>query len=93
MVVLLEGSPIYTEELWSSVSILFLVTYLTKALFPRLFSLAMLQKCFGTDLCLDTILTQTSMDNSFDRMAWILHCQLWDLIETGVCLSKSCPIN
>ena len=42
MVVLLEGSPISTEELWSSVqvTIRFLETYLTKALLPRLLSLA-----------------------------------------------------
>ena len=38
MVVLLEGSPISTEELWSSVRVTigFLVTSLTKALLPRL---------------------------------------------------------
>ena len=42
MVVLLEGSPISTEELWSSVRVTigFLVTSLTKALIPRLLSLA-----------------------------------------------------
>ena len=42
MVVLLEGSPISTEELWSSVRVTigFLITSLTKALFPRLLSLA-----------------------------------------------------
>jgi hypothetical protein len=42
MVVLLEGSPISTEELWSSVRVTigFLVTSLIKALLPRLFSLA-----------------------------------------------------
>ena len=42
MVVLLEGSPISTEELWSSVRITigFLVYSLTKALLPRLLSLA-----------------------------------------------------
>ena len=42
MAVLLEGSPISTEELWSSVrvNIGFLVTSLTKALLPRLLSLA-----------------------------------------------------
>ena len=42
MVVLLEGSPIYTEELGSSVrmTIVFLVISLTKALLPRLLSLA-----------------------------------------------------
>ena len=41
MVVLLEGSPISTEELWSSVrvTIRFLVASLTKALLPRLLSL------------------------------------------------------
>ena len=42
MVVLLEGTPISTEELWSSVrmTIGFLVTSLTKALLPRVLSLA-----------------------------------------------------
>ena len=42
MVVLLEDSPISTEELWSSdrVNIRFKVTSLTKALLPRLLSLA-----------------------------------------------------
>ena len=42
MVVLLEGSPISTEELWSSVreTIGFLVTSLTKALLPQLLILA-----------------------------------------------------
>jgi hypothetical protein len=42
MVVLLEGSPISTELLWSSVRVTigFLVTSLTKALLPRLLSLA-----------------------------------------------------
>jgi hypothetical protein len=42
MVVLLEGSPISTEELWSSVRVTigFLVTSLTKVLLLRLLSLA-----------------------------------------------------
>ena len=42
MVVLLEGSPISTEELWSSarVTVGFLGTFLTKALLPQLLSLA-----------------------------------------------------
>ena len=42
MVVLLEGSPISTGELWSSVRVTigFLVTSLTKTLLPRLLSLA-----------------------------------------------------
>ena len=38
MVVLLEGSPISTEQLWNSIG--FLVTFLTKGLLPRLLSLA-----------------------------------------------------
>ena len=49
------------------------------------------------DLCLDTILSRSSTDNSFDLMAWFL---LWYALSTvgpyvctGVCLSKSCPIN
>ena len=42
MVVLLEDSPISTDELWSyvRVTIGFLVTSLTKAFLPRLLSLA-----------------------------------------------------
>jgi hypothetical protein len=42
MVFLLEGSPISTEELWGSVRVTIgvLVTSLTKALHPRLLSLA-----------------------------------------------------
>ena len=42
MVVLLEGSPISTKELWSSVRVTigFLVTSLTKVLLPQLLSLA-----------------------------------------------------
>ena len=42
MVILLEGSPIATEELWSSVkgTIGFMVTSLTKALLSQLLSLA-----------------------------------------------------
>ena len=42
MVVLLEGSPISTEELWRSVRVTigFLVTSLSKALLPRMLSLA-----------------------------------------------------
>ena len=41
MVVILEGSPISTEELWSAVRVTigFMVTSLTKALLPRLLSL------------------------------------------------------
>ena len=42
MVVLLEGSPLSTEQRWSTVRVTigFLVTSLTKALLPRLVSLA-----------------------------------------------------
>jgi hypothetical protein len=106
IVVLLEGSPISTEELSSSfrVTIGFLVTSPTKALLPRLLSLAgrpalgrvlvvlkffhlrMMEATvfFGTfnaaeifwypspDLCLDTFLSQSSTDNSFDIMAMFL---------------------
>ena len=104
MVVLLEGPPITTEELWSSVrvTIRFLVTSLTKAFLSQLLSLAghpalgrvlvvpnffhlrMMENTviLGTfnaekmfwypspDLCLDTILSRSSTDNSFDLMAW-----------------------
>ena len=42
MIIHLESSPISTEELWSSVrlTIMFLLTSLTKTLLPRLLSLA-----------------------------------------------------
>ena len=105
MVVLLEDSPISTEELWSSVRVTIscLVTSLTKALLPdysvwpggqlseesvipNFFILGMMETTvfLGTfnaaemfwypspDLCLDTILSQSSRDNSFDLIAWIL---------------------
>ena len=87
MIVLLEGSPISAEELWNSVrvTIEFLVTSLTKAVLPRLLSLAgrpnffhlrMMETtvfletfnaaemlCYPSpDLCLDTILSQSSTD-------------------------------
>ena len=41
------------------------------------------------DLCLDTILSRSSTNNSFNLMAWFL---LWHALST-VGLSKSCPIN
>ena len=51
MVVLLEGSPIATEELWSSVSVTirFLVTSETKALLlqPQFVRAASSRKCLG----------------------------------------------
>ena len=105
MVVLLEGSPISTEGLWSSVRVAIglLVTSLTKVLLSRLLSLAG-QRALGrvlvvpnffhlrmmeatvslgtfnaadfwypsSDLCLNTILSRSSTDNSFDLMAWFL---------------------
>jgi hypothetical protein len=51
MVVLLEGSPISTEEIWSSVrvTIRFLFTSLTKALLPRLLSLVVTNILFKND--------------------------------------------
>ena len=99
MIVLLEGSPISKEELWSPVrTIGFLVTYLAKALLPEMVSLAwrpalgrvlVVPKFFhlrmmeatiflgnfnaadifwytSPDLCLNTILSQSSTGNSFD---------------------------
>jgi hypothetical protein len=106
MVVLLEGSPISTEEFCSSVRVTigFLAISLTKALLPRLLSLPgrpalgrvllvpnffylrMIEATvfFGTfnaadifgypspDLCLDTILSRSSADNSFNLMTWFL---------------------
>ena len=108
MVVLLDGSPISTEELWSSV-IRFLVPSLTIALLPRLLSLAgrpalgrvlvdtnsfheMMEATvfLGTfnaaelfwypypDLCLDTILSWSSMDNSLDLdLVFALTCTVY----------------
>ena len=106
MVVLLEGSPITTEELWSSVrvTIRFLVPSLTKALIRRLLSLArrpalgrgmvvpnffhlrMMEatvflgtfnaaEMFGypsPDLILDTILSLSTKDNSFNLALFLL---------------------
>ena len=105
-VVLLKGSPISTEELWSSVRVTIVtnVTSMTNALLPRLLSLAgrpalgrvlvvpnffhfrmmeaiVFLETFNAvdifwyhslDLCLDTILSWLSTDNSFDVMAWFL---------------------
>ena len=49
--------------------------------------LQMLQNFFGypsPELCLNTILSRSSTDNSFDLMAWFfcsdMRCQLWDLL-------------
>ena len=48
------------------------------------------------DLCLDTILSRAL--RTIPSISWLgfcsdMHCQLRDLIQTGVCLSKSCPIS
>ena len=52
MIVLLEGSPIDTEELWSFVrlTIGFLVTSLTKAFLPNVCS-SVLELVLSIDLC------------------------------------------
>ena len=107
MVVLLEDSPISTEEFWSSVrvTIRFLLTSLIKEgrspqtaqfgqaansrkrlsgskLLPfknygghcvlKPFNAAELFWYPSPDLCLDTTLSRSSTDNSFDLMAWFL---------------------
>ena len=96
VVVLLEGSPISTEEFWSSVRVTIRSPTLTKAflsegpalgrvlVFPNVFHLRMMEATvfLGTfnaaemfwypspDLCLDTILSRSSTDNTFDLIAW-----------------------
>jgi hypothetical protein len=57
--------------------------------FLRNFNSADMFWYLSPDLCVNTILSQSSTDNSFDLMAWFL---LWHALST-VCLSKSCPIN
>ena len=108
-----------------SVSIGFLVTSLSKALFLRLLSLARWpalggskllpfnndgghcvlgdlqccrifvstfpQICASTQSCLRAL--QTISSTSWLGFCSDMHCQLWDLILTGVCLSKSCSIK
>ena len=125
MVVLLEGSPLFTEQRWSSVRVTigFLVTSLTKTLLPRLLSLAgrptlgrvlvvpnffhlwMMEATvlIGTfnaadiflypsrDLCLDTILSWRSADNSLDFMAWFV---LWHALSTvGPYIDRCVPFQ
>ena len=85
MVVLLEGSPISTEELSSLVRVTIgvLVSSLTKALLPQLlnfFHLRMMEATvfLGTfnaaeHFCYPSPnLFRSSMDNSFDLIAWVL---------------------
>ena len=81
MVVLLEGSPISTEELWSSVrvTIRFLVTSLNKAILTLLCSDIFWYP--SPDLCLYTILSRFSTVNSFDLMAG---CWIWHALSTVV---------
>ena len=56
--------------------------------------LSMLQTFFGypsPDLCLDTILSRSSTDNSFDLMAWFL---LWhDLSTVGPYIDRCVPFQ
>jgi hypothetical protein len=103
MVVLLEGSPVSTYELWTSASDHLVLGHLPDqgpsaptAQFgrrpaigrvvelPNFFNLRMMEAnvFIGTfnaaemfwhpspDLCLETILSQNSTDNSFNLMAW-----------------------
>ena len=65
MVVLLEGFPISTEELWSSarVTIRVLVTSLTKALLPPLLSLAE-RLALGRDLLVPNIFHVRMMEGT-----------------------------
>ena len=74
MFVLLEVSPISTQDLWSSVRVTigFLVTSLTKALLLRLLSLAVRKKI----LCSPPQLPRHNpVGSSFDLMIWpVLIC-------------------
>ena len=120
--VVLDGSPISTEVLWSSVRVTIMLSSLTKALLPRLLNLAgqpvrgrvlvvpnyfhlrlMEATVFlGTfnaadlfwysspDLYLDTILSRSSTDNSFDLMAWFLLRHA--LSTVGPYIDKCVPI-
>ena len=49
------------------------------------------QICASTQTCLGCLRTIPS--TSLLGFCSDMHCQKWDLIWTGVCLSKSCPIN
>ena len=122
MVVLLEGSPLSTEERWSSdrVTVGFLVTSLTNALLPRtlsldgrpalgrvlvvpnFFHLRMMEATVLTgtfkaaemflypspDLCLKTILSRRSADNSFDFMLGV--CTLTCTVNCGTLCRQVC---
>ena len=64
MVVLLEGSPISTEELWNSVRVIirFMVTSLTKDLLPRLLSLAAGRPALGRVLVIPNFIHLRMME-------------------------------
>ena len=94
MDVILEGSPISTEDLWSSLrmTIRFLVTSLTKALLCQFLNLgpSMLQTFFGTlpQICASTQSCLGALQ-TIPLASWLgfcsdMHCQLQDLIQTGV---------
>ena len=83
MAVLLEGPPISTEELGSSVSVTIgllslarqpaLGRVLMKAtVFLGTFNAANIFWCPSPDLCLDTVLSRSTMDNSLNLIAWFL---------------------
>ena len=98
MVVLLEGSPISTEE--GLLSLVGRPALGRVLVVPNFFDLRMVEATvfLGTfyaadilwypspDLCLSTILSQSSRDKSFDLNDFCsdMHCQLWDLIDRRV---------
>ena len=60
---------------------------------------SMLQTCFGTlpQICASTQSCLGALCK-IPSTSWLgfcsdMHCQLWNHILTGVCLSKACPIN
>ena len=55
------------------------------------FFAALPQICASTHSCLGAL--RTICLTSWLGFCSDMHCQLRDLIQTGVCLSKSCPIN
>ena len=92
MVVFLEGSPISTKELWSSVGVT--IGFLVKALLPRLLSLAgrpalgrvlVVPNLFHLRMMKPLCFWGPSMLHKFagtlpQIYGTDLHCQLWDLI-------------
>ena len=84
MVVLLEGSPISTKELWSSVRVTigFLVTSLTKAHLPRLLSLARLH--------LSSILSLKAkgLNTYVNKVKYLLNCIIYIYLFVFIHLQK-----